>query len=194
MRKRNFITLIIGFILLLSCNKEEKTTFEIGDLKWSLTIPENFKKVPEKDWDKVKDNGIETYEKVTDKNVENKDIENTIFAYKKGKFHTLESNYKTFDKSENYLKSNKELNSVTYETLKKAMPNTELDSISSKQLISGLEFDSFEINLNYENGEKLTTKSFRRIFGDKRISINILYRNKAIGKILIESLEKSKFE
>jgi len=74
------------------------------------------------------------------------------------------------------------------------MPNTELDSISSKQLISGLEFDSFEINLNYENGEKLTTKSFRRIFGDKRISINILYRNKAIGKKLIESLEKSKFE
>jgi len=120
MRKRNFITLIIGFIFLLSCHKEERTTFEIGDLKWSLTIPENFKKVPEKDWDKVKNNGIETYEKITDKNVENKDIENTIFAYKKGKFHTLESNYKTFDKSENYLKSNKELNSVTYETLKKS--------------------------------------------------------------------------
>jgi len=194
MRKYNYIILLIGFILLVACDNEEKTTIEIGDLKWTLIIPENFKKVPEKDWDKVKTKGIESYEKVTNQNVKNKDVENTLFAYKKGKFHTLESNYKIFDTTKNYSKDNKELNNVTYESLKKAMPNTEMDSLSSKQMISGMEFDSFEINLNYENGEQLTTKSFRRIFGDKRISINILYRNKAIGKKLIESLEKSEFK
>ena len=194
MRKRTFQISIIGFLLLISCQKEKEITIENDDFKWTINIPKNFREVSEKNWDKVKFNGIETFEKVSDQNVKKNDIENTLFAYKNGKFHTLESNYKIFDTTKNYSKSNKELNTVTYESLKKAISNTELDSLSSKQMISGMEFDTFEINFNYPNGEILTTKSFRKLFGNKRFTINILYKDETIGKELINSIVNSKFE
>ncbi|GAA4807005.1 hypothetical protein [Litoribaculum gwangyangense] len=194
MRKRTFQISIIGFLLLISCQKEKEITIENDDFKWTINIPKNFREVSEKNWDKVKFNGIETFEKVSDQNVKKNDIENTLFAYKNGKFHTLESNYKIFDTTKNYSKSNKELNTVTYESLKKAISNTELDSLSSKQMISGMEFGTFEINFNYPNGEILTTKSFRKLFGNKRFTINILYKDETIGKELINSIVNSKFE
>jgi len=57
-----------------------------------------------------------------------------------------------------------------------------------------MEFDTFEINFNYPNGERLTTKSFRRLFGNNRFTINIVYKDEAIGKELITSIINSKFE
>ena len=194
MNKRIFLISIIGFLFLTSCNKEKVRVIENDDFKWTITIPKNFKEVSEKNWDKVKSNGIESFEKFSDQKVKKDDIENTLFAYKNGPFHTLESNFKIIDTTENYSKSNKELNTVTYESLKKAMSNTELDSLSSKQVISGMEFDTFEINFDYPNGERLKTKSFRRLFGNKRFTINILYKNETIGKELINSIKNSNFE
>ena len=194
MKKRIFQISIIGLLFLISCQKQKEITIENDDFKWTINIPDNFKKVSEKNWNKIKSNGIETFEKVSDQNVKKSDIENTLFAYKNGTFHTLESNYKIFDTTKNYSKSNKELNIVTYESLKKAMSNTELDSLSSKQVISGMEFDTFEINFNYPNGEILTTKSFRKLFGNKRFTINILYKDERIGNKLINSIVNSKFE
>jgi len=194
MRKRTFQISVIGFLLLISCQKEKEITIDNDDFKWTINIPENFKEVSEKNWEKVKSDGIDAFKKVSDQNVKKNDIENTLFAYKNGTFHTLESNFKVFDTTKNYSKSNKELNIVTYKSLKKAMSNTELDSLSSKQMISGMEFDTFEINFNYPNGEILTTKSFRKLFGNKRFTINILYKDEAIGKELINSIVNSKFE
>jgi len=192
MRKHLFRLSVIGFFILFSCQKE--IIIENDDFKWSINIPNNFKKVSENNWNKVKSDGIELFEKVSDQKVKKEDIENTLFAYKNGKFHTLESNYKTINTTENYIENNKELNAVTYKSLKKAISNTELDSLSSKQVISGMEFDTFEINFNYPNGERLTTKSFRRLFGNNRFTINIVYKDEAIGKELITSIINSKFE
>ena len=194
MRKLTFEISVIGFLLLISCQEEKEITIDNDDFKWTINIPENFKEVSEKNWEKVKSDGIDTFEKVSDQNVKKSDIENTLFAYKNGKFHTLESNFKVFDTTKNYSKSNTELNIVTYNSLKKAMSNTELDSLSSKQMISGMEFDTFEINFSYPNGEILTTKSFRKLFGNKRFTINILYKDEEIGKELINSIVNSKFE
>ena len=194
MKKHILYISIIGFLFLISCQKEKEITIENDDFKWTINIPKNFKEVSEKNWNKVKSGGIESFEKVSEQKVEKDDIENTLFAYKNRQFHTLESNYKIIDTTENYIKSNKELNTVTYESLKKAMSNTELDSLSSKQLINGMEFDTFEINFDYPNGERLTTKSFRRLFGNKRFTINIIYKDEGIGKELINSIANSKFE
>jgi len=194
MRKHIFLISIIGFLILISCQKEKEITIENDDFKWTINIPKNFKEVSEKNWNKVKSDGIESFKKVSDQKVKKEDIENTLFAYKNGQFHTLESNYKIINTTENYIESNKGMNTVTYESLKKAMSNTELDSLSSKQVISGMEFDTFEINFDYPNGERLTTKSFRRLFGNKRFTINIVYKDEAIGKELFNSIANSKFE
>ncbi|XRE42945.1 hypothetical protein ACIVBQ_001149 [Tenacibaculum discolor] len=193
MKNGHFYISIIGFILLNSCQKKE-ITIKNESFKWTINIPKNFKKVSKNNWDKVKLNGIDSFKKATNKNVDVDNIEKTLFAYKNGTFHTLESNYKIIDTTKKHIRNNKKLNIATYEFLKKVMKNTILDSLSSKEMISGMEFNTFEIILSYPNGEKLTTKSFRRLLGNKIFTINILYKDKIIGKELINSIVNSKFE
>jgi len=193
------ITLVILglFLSLIGCeklHKEKEIVIENNDFKWTVTIPKKFYELPEKDWDKVEEKGMEAIEKVYGEEVENRAT--TLFAYKNGKFHTFESNYQIFDSKtdRNYSDSNKEVNIMTFKTFEETIPNATMDSISSKQMISGLEFERFEINLNLPNNIKMTTVGFSRLFGDKDFTINIVYINDKIGNELIANILNSKFE
>ena len=48
----------------LAGQKEKEITIDDDDFKWTISIPKNFKEVSEKNWNKVKSDGIETFEKV----------------------------------------------------------------------------------------------------------------------------------
>jgi hypothetical protein len=194
MKKRLFLLSIIGFLILTSCNKKEVRVIENDDFKWTITIPKNFKELSESEWDKVEDKGMETFESVYGEEVENRAT--TIFAYKNGKFQTFESNYQIHDLETDgdYFKSNREVNQIMYETFEQTIPNATLDSISSKQMIDGIEFDRFEININFPNGIEMTTVGYSRLFNDKDFTINIVYTKESVGKELIENIINSKFK
>ena len=194
MKKRIFLSSIIGFLILTSCNKEEVRVIEKDNFKWTVTIPKNFKELSESEWDKVEDKGMDAFESVYGEEVENRAT--TLFAYKNGKFQTFESNYQIHDLEidGDYSESNREVNKMTYETFVETMPNVTLDSISSKEMIDGLEFDRFEINIDFPNGIEMTTVGYSRLFNDKDFTINIVYTKESIGKELIENILNSKFE
>jgi len=194
MKKRLFLLSIIGFLILTSCNKEGVRVIANDDFKWTVTVPKKFKELSESEWDKVEDKGVETFESVYGEEVENRAT--TIFAYKNGKFQTFESNYQIHDLETegDYFESNKEVNQIMYETFEKTIPNATLDSISSKQMIDGLEFDRFEINIDFPNGIEMTTVGYSRLFNDKDFTINIVYTKESVGKELIKNILNSKFE
>ncbi|WP_159018069.1 hypothetical protein [Algibacter sp. L3A6] len=194
MKKRLFLSSIFGFLILTSCNKEKVRVIENDDFKWTVTIPKSFKELSESEWDKVEDKGIETFESVYGEEVENRAT--TLFAYKNGQFQTFESNYQIHDLETDgdYFKSNAEVNQIMYETFEETIPNATLDSISSKQLIDGLEFDRFEINIDFPNGIEMTTVGYSRLFNDKDFTINIVYTKESVGKELIKNILNSKFE
>jgi len=195
MNKRISLISIIGFLILISCNKKEEIrVIENDDFKWTITIPKNFRELSESEWDKVEDKGMDAFENVYGEEVENRAT--TLFAYKSGKFQTFESNYQIHDLETdgNYSESNREVNKMTYETFEETMPNVTLDSISSKETIDGLEFDRFEINIDFPNGIEMTTVGYSRLFNDKDFTINIVYTKESVGKELIENILNSKFE
>ncbi|WP_010134010.1 hypothetical protein [Ochrovirga pacifica] len=194
MKKRIFQISIIGFLLLTSCSKEKVRVIENEDFKWTVTIPKNFRELSDSEWDKVENKGMDAFENVYGEEVENRAT--TLFAYKSGQFQTFESNFQIHDLEEdgNYYESNREVNKMTFETLKETMPNAILDSVSSKEMIDGLEFDRFQMNIDFQNGIEMTTVGYSRLFNDKDFTINIVYTKENVGKELIENILTSKFE
>jgi hypothetical protein len=195
MKKIILINSIIGFLILTSCNtKEEIRVIENDDFKWTVKIPKNFRELSESEWNKVEDRGMDVFENVYGEEVENRVT--TLFAFKNGKFQTFESNYQIHDleRDGDHTESNHEVNKIMYEALEETMPNVTLDSISSKEIINGLEFNRFEMNIDFPNGIEMTTVGYNRLFNDKDFTINIVYTKESVGKELIENILNSKFE
>ncbi len=194
MKKHIFLVSIIGFLILTSCNKEKVRVIENDDFKWTVTIPKNFRELSESEWDKFEDKGMDVFEDVYGEEMENRAT--TLFAYKSGKFQTFESNYQIHDLETDgdYFKSNHEVNKMMYETFEETMPNVTLNSISSKEIINGLEFNRFQINIDFPNGIEMTTVGYSRLFNDKDFTINIVYTKESVGKELIENILNSKFD
>jgi hypothetical protein len=194
MNKRILLILIIGFLMLTSCEKEEVKIIVNDDFNWTVTIPKNFRELSEGEWDKVEDKGIDVFEDLYGEEVESKAT--LLFAYKKGDFQSFQSYYKIHDleTDEDYSKSNHELNKLMYKAFEEMVPNGKLDSIASVTIINGLEFNRFDVIIDFPDGMKMTTVDFSRLFNDKDVTINIVYTNKNVGKKLIENILNSKFE
>jgi hypothetical protein len=194
MNKRILLTSITGFLMLTSCNKEEVRVIENDDFKWTVTIPKNFRELSESEWNKVEDKGMDVFEDVYGEAVENRAT--TLFAYKSGKFQTFESNYQIHDLESDgdYSESNHEVNKMMYKGFEEIIPNGTLDSISSIAKINGLEFNRFDINIEFPDGMEMTTVGFSRLFNNKDFSINIVYTKENVGKELIDNILNSKFE
>ena len=180
--------------MLTSCEKNEAKIIANDDFNWTVTIPKNFRELSESEWEKVENKGIDVFEDIYGKEAESKAT--LLFAYKKGDFQSFQSYYKIHDleTDEDYSKSNHELNKLMYKVFEEMVPNGKLDSIASVAIINGLEFNRFDINIDFPDGMKMTTVDFSRLFNDKDVTINIVYTNENIGKKLIEDILNSKFE
>lgn len=182
-------------LLLISCKEfNESKSIYVDDFNWTIEIPKNFNSISEDKWNKVKELGEKGVEEAMNEEIVNEAV--TIFVYKNGEFNNFESNYQPFNTEfdGNYLKSNNFVNQVMYKTFESQMPNAKMDSISSKQIIDGLEFYRFDINIDLPNGLKLKTVGFSRLFDKKELTINITYIDEKIGEQMLESFENSKFE
>tara|TARA_B110000259_G_C13937080_1_gene371257 strand:+ start:685 stop:909 length:225 start_codon:yes stop_codon:yes gene_type:complete len=74
------------------------------------------------------------------------------------------------------------------------MPKAKLDSISSTQNISGLEFQRFDVKVDFPNGMKMESISFSRLFDKKEFTVYIIAVDEKIGKQMLDAFLNSKFE
>ncbi|KAA3634666.1 MAG: hypothetical protein DWQ02_11050 [Bacteroidetes bacterium] len=192
--KSKYSLIVIISAILVACGNDKIVNIKSEEINWTVNIPPGFELISEEQWDEVKNKGKIELENYLDRNLNDEDAETTLMVYKNGAFHTIEANYKKHNSEEDFKKRISALNKVTYESLAFAIPNTTLDSISSIQKIDGEDFYAFEIKVNYENGEQLTTKSFRKLIGNKMFSVNILFRDPSIGDKLIQSILDSKLQ
>ena len=168
-------------------------TLRNKDFKWTITIPEGFEEVSEDDWQRFQTRGAEVVEDTYGEKVEN--LSTIIFVYKKGQFNYLEANYQPFDPEidGDYSESCKVVNEIIFETFRTQIPTARLDSVSSVQTISGLEFQTFDISIDLLNGVKLKSLLYCRLFGERDFSINIMYAEKEAGRKMMEAWVKSVF-
>ncbi len=83
---------------------------------------------------------------------------------------------------------------MIYGTFEAEMKDATLDSVSSTQIISGLLFQTFTINITLPDKMLLRTVTYNRLFGKKEFSVNITTIDRNKEKELLDSWLNSKFE
>jgi hypothetical protein len=191
------ILFFITFLGINSCKSQTKSSSKIihnKDFNWTITIPENFVSMNENEWNKAQQKGKDAIEKTLGEEII--DQTTTIFIFKNEQFNNFEANYQPYDIEidGNYLETYKEVNEMLYQTFETQIPKAKLDSISSIQKISGLEFQRFDITVDLPNGIKMTTIGFSRLFDKKEFTLNITALDEKIEKKMLDSFLNSKFE
>tara|TARA_R110002126_G_scaffold290837_1_gene449017 strand:+ start:701 stop:1291 length:591 start_codon:yes stop_codon:yes gene_type:complete len=195
--KKFTILYFIIFLGLNSCKGQTESkpkTIENKDFNWTIIIPENFISINKNEWKKTQQKGKDAIEKTFGEEIINQAI--TIFAFKNGQFNNFEANYQPYDIEidGNYLETNNDLNKILYQTFETQMPKTKLDSISSTQKISGLEFQRFDVTVDFPNGMKMKSIGFSRLFDKQEFTVNITAVEEKIGKKMLDAFLNSKFE
>lgn len=179
-------TMTFVMMLAISCctsqQQSKPQTLHNTEFNWTITIPEGFESVPTGDWEKMQNKGAQAVQNTYGEKVEN--LSTVIFVFRKGQFNYLEANYQPFDPATDgdYRASCKGVNEILYETFRTQIPNASLDSTSSIQSVSGLEFQKFDISIGLPNGVKLKSQMYSRLFGDKDFSVNIMYADEEPGE------------
>jgi hypothetical protein len=188
------ICLTIAFSVCYGQMRPPKAqTLRNKDFKWTITIPEGFEEVSEEDWERFQTRRARAVEDTYGKRVEN--LSTTIFVFKNGQFNYLEANYQPFDPEVDgdYRQSCKGVNEIIFETFKTQIPAAKLDSASSVQVISGLEFETFDISLDLPNGMKVKSSLYCHLFGDRDFSVTVMYADKDAGRKMMDAWLASVF-
>jgi hypothetical protein len=184
------------FLILQGCNgqtQEKKKEIFNKDFNWTITIPENFETVTPEQWAKMQNRGAEAIEDTYGEKIENR--AKIIFVFKSGQINYFESNYQPFDTIHdgNYDEKFAEVNKVIYGTFEAQMPDAKLDSMSSKEVISGLIFNKFNVTVHFPNKMVMDVLMYSRLFGNREFTVNITTTDKGKQKILLDAWKNSKF-
>lgn len=192
------LSAIFAMILFTFTSCEAKTTsaqktIYNKDFDWTITIPENFETVSPEEWQKMQNRGAEAIEKTFDQKLDNQ--AKTIFVFKSDRVNYFESNYQPFDVTEDghYLKSNRAVQDVLYETFKSQMQNPRIDSLSATETIDGLKFHVYKMSIYLPNDIVMELLMYSHLFGKRDFTVSILTIDKEKQKVLLNAWRESKF-
>lgn len=186
--------LLFTILLVQSCQSQKSAEREIfnADFKWSITIPKNFENVSGEEWSKLQNKGKIAIEDTYGEEIINNS--KIIFVFKSDDLNYFESNYQPFDPSDgDYLATCENVNLVLYETFKAQMPNAKIERRTTTEIVDQLEFQKFEMEVEYPNKMVLHLLMYSRLFDEKEFSVNIMFVDKAKGAEMLDSWKKSKF-
>lgn len=186
--------LLFTILLVQSCQSQKAAEREIfnADFKWSITIPKNFENVSADEWSKLQNKGKIAIEDTYGEEIINNS--KIIFVFKSDDLNYFESNYQPFDPSDgDYLATCENVNLVLYETFKAQMPNAKIEKRTTTEIVDQLEFQKFEMEVEYPNKMVLHLLMYSRLFDEKEFSVNIMFVDKAKGAEMLDSWKKSKF-
>jgi hypothetical protein len=190
--------ILFGLItVLVSCKgqtQSAKKEIYNKDFAWTITIPENFDTVSAEQWHKLQNKGQDAIEKTYDTKMVNQ--AKTIFVFRSDQLNYFESNYQPFDSTTEggYLENFRGVNNLLYGTFQAQMPNTQLDSISSQEKISGLTFQTFKVAIKFPNNMVMDFWMYSRLFGNREFTVNIMTVDKQKQKLLLDAWKNSRFE
>ena len=163
------------------------------EFNWSIVVPDSFEHVSADEWARLQNRGAEALEKTTEQKVENR--ANTIFVFKKDHLNYLEANWQPFDVKVdgNYSESCQLVQDLLYETFTSQMPGSTMDTVSSTEVIDGLKFHRFKMDVQYPNKVLLHVLMYSRLFGKRDFSLNIMYVDEDKGRKMLQAWKQSKF-
>ena len=194
MNKLSYFIVVCTFILQ-SCQGQGNSSKKIynPDFKWTITIPENFEKVSNDDWEKMQNKGAEAIENTYEGEIVNRAT--IVFVFKSGQINYFESNYQPFDIATDgdYLENNKGVNEMLYNTFITQMPGIKIDTTRTVEKIDNLEFQNFKMKVVYPNQMVLNVSMYSRLFKNKEFSVNIMYVDDKKGQQMLQAWKASTF-
>lgn len=188
--KKKFILLFLPIFFIKHIQGQDlQNTIYNKDFNWTITIPKDFKKatISQKERDLVK-KAVEKAGNV--KFTKSNSIK--IFAFRLDTLNYLDSSYQILDSHviDNYKKEVKNMNNLLFKTLRGNSPNSKLDSISSTEKIDDLTFTKFHLIIN----DKINMIVYKRLFGKKDLTFNILYNDPKKGLEILQAFKNSRFK
>ena len=194
MNKLSYFIIACTFFLQ-GCHGQSSSVKKIynPDFKWTITIPENFEKVSNDDWEKMQNKGAEAIENTYEGEIVNRAT--IVFVFKSGQINYFESNYQPFDIATDgdYLENNKGVNEMLYNTFITQMPGIKIDTIRTVEKIDNLEFQNFKMKVIYPNQMVLNVSMYSRLFKNKEFSVNIMYVDDKKGQKMLQAWKASTF-
>lgn len=194
--KQLLFTVLLAAAVFVGCSEREKAKERLiynKDFNWTITIPEDFDTLTPKEWAKIQGQGTEAIEKTYGTELEN--MAKTIFVFRNSKYNYFESNWQPYDTTDttSYEETCRAVNDMLYGTLEAQMPDAKLDSTSSVETISGLEFRVFKARIILPDGKDLECRLYSRLFGNREFSVNITTLDKEKRAALLKAWRSSKF-
>jgi hypothetical protein len=194
MMKNTLLTVAVFFTTLsLFAQAEPGKEYFYKPLKWKILIPEGTKSVSNEEWDKLEQKGAAAIEKTYGEKVENNAT--TLFVVKYDDLNYFEANQQPYDSiaDADYPAYFQGVNDVLYETFKEQIPNGNIDTSSSQELIAGLLFQKFRLSIGLPNNIVIRLLMYSRPFGDKEFTVNIMYVDEEKGIRMMSAWKKSTF-
>jgi len=162
-------------------------------LNWHITIPVVLENGTKQEFEKLKKTGQKAIEKSTGRKISKK--VNTLFHYKSGSTNYLNANYEDLPSQNlgNYHQVVEKMNAIVYKTMKDQLPNYKIDTTLSTETIDRLTFEKIVIQLDNKLGTKIYTYFYMRQFGNKNLTVSMVYSDTAIGHQMLQAFRNSTF-
>ncbi|RFZ85665.1 hypothetical protein DYU05_08735 [Mucilaginibacter terrenus] len=159
---------------------------------WTITPPPGFNTMDAADYQKMKAKGAGAIEGTYNAKVE--DHTHAIFVMRKDQMHYFEANWQPAELGGGTMaESDKAVGDILYGTFEKQMPGAKLDTSYTSEVVSGLPFRLFKMNISFPNKINLTMNLYSKVFGNKDLSVVMMYVDKTIGETMLAAFRASTF-
>tara|TARA_R110001606_G_scaffold387636_1_gene552419 strand:- start:832 stop:1401 length:570 start_codon:yes stop_codon:yes gene_type:complete len=189
MKKALFLIILI---LTFSCEKSENQIY-VEELKWSLSIPNEFERVLIKNFEKTKEKGIKLIESAYPKKKVTI-VSRNLFNYNNGKFNSIKAQITELNSEQTFEDEFKRANEIVIKSLTKKKPKSEFEQNVNKVIIDGLEFQTFSLKTLNKSGKNYELKVYSKMFGIKKLDIIIVNNDNKKKELIENRILSSKFE
>ena len=185
---------LASLLILQGCKGQNAgQEFYSQEFDWKIIIPAGFEKMDDQEAEKLQRKGLDAIENTYQTEIENRSKK--IALYKSGQLNFIEANYQSFDPETDgsYNDANKIVKEALYQTYEAQMKGLKIDTASSRETISGKEFEKFTMKVKFPNDMTLHTIMYNRLFGKWEFTFNIVYMDEEKGDEMIAAWRNSVF-
>jgi hypothetical protein len=183
---------IVLFLYTLPCLSQDSTrTVFVKEVKWSITMPENFELVEDSAQDNLNKKGAKLMGEANGVDINPSQTKN-LFSTHNGN-NILYSTITPFDvnKDGSYKKANIQLKEMLYKTFIEKVPKAKVDSSTSTVTIDELVFEKFTIQISLNGRHLITMCVLYKLYRGYDFGVTYLYMNDwaqmAIEKVIFAS-------
>lgn len=199
---RKLFYFIIPLFFLVSCDEKKKVdagtieanTYHSEEVGWKINIPDGWRVMNAEQRHNMNERGKSTIQSATGVEIETNELKNLI-GFQKDRQNIFNSTIEAVgdEKIDDWEENNEALKEVIMQTYTENGISAYIES-SSKETISGIEFDTFTIKMKLPNGEIFTQIMYSAIINDYVFGVNINYLDPKYGQEMIDAFKTSKFE